>query len=287
MAQKKIFNYESLVHATSGATGSIFAMSSVYPLDMIKFRKQLEDKEVTGKTTLEAIVHLLKNEGIGSLYRGIRPVVVTLGVSTFVYFYTFHGIKSLIPKEIQNAKTDLAISIFAGVVNVLTTNPLWVVNNRLKTKEVVHYTGLLDGLFHIGSTEGIGALWNGVGPSLMLVSNPAIHFTIYEGLKRRVNVKSATAYFFLGALSKFFATLITYPLQLAQTRQRLMRDRRMGTAALLFMLIKKNGPSALFQGLESKLLQTVFATALMFVTYEKIAQLVFRLLLGRVKGKST
>ncbi|XP_023027418.1 peroxisomal Membrane Protein 34 [Leptinotarsa decemlineata] len=285
MAQRNIFNYESLVHATAGATGSIFAMTSVYPLDMIKFRKQLEDKEVIGKTTFEAIIHLLKNEGIASLYRGIRPVVITLGVSTFVYFYTFHGIKSVIPKELQNSKTDLALSIFSGVVNVLTTNPLWVVNNRLKTKEEVHYTGLLDGLFHIGSTEGIGTLWNGVGPSLILVTNPAIHFTIYEALKRKVNVKTATAFFILGAISKSIATVLTYPLQLAQTRLRLAKDRRMGTAALLFMILKKNGPKALFQGLESKMLQTVFATALMFVTYEKLAQLVFKLLLGSAKRK--
>ncbi|CAH1116659.1 unnamed protein product [Phaedon cochleariae] len=280
-----IFNYESLVHATSGATGSIFAMTSVYPIDMVKFRKQLDDKEITQKSTLDAIIHLMKTEGIGSLYRGVRPVLITLGVSTFVYFYTFHGIKSLIPKEMVNSKTDLFLSIFAGVVNVVTTNPLWVVNNRLKAKGQLPFTGLLDGLVHIATTEGISALWNGVGPSLVLVSNPAIHFTIYEALKRRVKVKNATAFFILGGISKTIATILTYPLQLAQTRQRLNKDTKISTAALLLMLLKKNGPGALFQGLESKLLQTVVATALMFATYEKIAQLVFKLLLGTAKRK--
>ncbi|CAH1114349.1 unnamed protein product [Psylliodes chrysocephalus] len=284
---KTIFTYKTLVHATAGAAASIFAMSSVYPLDMIKFRKQLEDKEVMEKSTLDAILHLLKTEGIDSLYRGISPVVRTLGVSTFVYFYTFHGFKSLIPKELVNSRTDLFLSIFAGVVNVLTTNPLWVVNNRLKRKEEnLPYTGLLDGMVYIATTEGISTLWNGVAPSLMLVSNPAIHFTIYEALKRRVNVKTATAFFLLGALSKTIATIITYPLQVAQTRQRLTRGPRMSTAALLLMMIKKDGPSALFKGLESKMWQTVFATALMFTTYEKVTQLVFKILLGAAKRKA-
>ena len=32
--------------------------------------------------------------------------------------------------------------------------------------------------------EGLGSLWNGTKASLMLVSNPAIKFTVYELLKR-------------------------------------------------------------------------------------------------------
>lgn len=34
--------------------------------------------------------------------------------------------------------------------------------------------------------EGVGALWNGTFPSLLLVLNPAIQFMIYEGLKRQL-----------------------------------------------------------------------------------------------------
>lgn len=60
----------------------------------------------------------------------------------------------------------------------------------------------------------------------------------------------------------------------------------MSTAALLLMMIKKDGPSALFKGLESKMWQTVFATALMFTTYEKVTQLVFKILLGAAKRKA-
>lgn len=36
------------------------------------------------------------------------------------------------------------------------------------------------------SDEGVGALWNGTLPSLLLVLNPAIQFMIYEGLKRQL-----------------------------------------------------------------------------------------------------
>lgn len=39
----------------------------------------------------------------------------------------------------------------------------------------------------IASEEGVGALWNGTLPSLLLVLNPAIQFMIYEGLKRQLS----------------------------------------------------------------------------------------------------
>lgn len=206
---------------------------------------------------------------------------MSLGSSNFVYFYTFHGLKSLIrSSELQN---DLMLGTIAGVINVFLTTPLWVVNSRLKSPTSQYFSGLLDGLVHIANVEGISALWSGLGPSLILVSNPAINFAIYEALKRKFTPKSAAAFFLIGATAKAVATVLTYPLQLAQARQRHSRDGNMGTAALLLVILKQKGPGALFSGLEAKLLQTVLTTALMFMTYEKIARFVFILLLRRSK----
>lgn len=205
-------------------------------------------------------------------------MLMSLGSSNFVYFYTFHGLKSLVnSSEVQN---DLMLGIVAGAVNVLLTTPLWVVNSRLKASPQ-HFSGLLDGLVHIANVEGLSALWSGIGPSLILVSNPAIQFTLYEALKRRFNPKTAGAFFLMGALAKAVATVFTYPLQLAQARQRHGRDAKMSTAALLLAILKQKGAGALFSGLEAKLLQTVLTAALMFMTYEKIARFVLTLLLRR------
>ena len=44
-----------------------------------------------------------------------------------------------------------------------------------------------DAFVQISSKEGVGALWNGTFPSLLLVLNPAIQFMIYEGLKRQLS----------------------------------------------------------------------------------------------------
>lgn len=45
---------------------------------------------------------------------------------------------------------------------------------------------LTDAFVQIIRDEGVGALWNGTFPSLLLVLNPAIQFMIYEGLKRQL-----------------------------------------------------------------------------------------------------
>jgi len=77
--------------------------------------------------------------------------------------------------------------------------------------------------------EGVTSLWNGTIPSLILVSNPAIQFMTYEAIKRRLcalcdkQQLSGLAYFFVGAVAKAVATVLTYPLQLVQTKLR-VRD---------------------------------------------------------------
>lgn len=78
----------------------------------------------------------------------------------------------------------------------------------------------------IKKEEGVKALWSGTIPSLFLVANPAIQFVIYEAVKRQLQKVypdkkfGAVAFFFVGALSKAIATILTYPIQLIQVKLR-------------------------------------------------------------------
>jgi len=151
---------------------------------------------------------------------------------------------------------------------------------------------------------GIGALYSGTGASLLLVANPIIHYTAYESLKglriaslakssgKGVSdiILSGGDIFVFGALAKCIATILTYPLQLAQTRLRSIRKKAKkddekedkavakGGSFLLtlwnglaneysatwnFLVnhVKTNGFTAMFQGMGAKLLQTVLNAA--------------------------
>lgn len=281
-------------------------MSTFYPLDTARYRLQVEHPDHRKATsTLELIRQLVSEEGFSTLYRGLVPVLQSLCISNFVYFYTFHSLKALNTSGSgQSALRDLFLGTVSGIVNVLSTTPFWVVNTRLKMKGLnesagnssvgnAPYSNLIEGLKYIWRTEGIYGLWAGTLPSLMLVSNPALQFMMYEALKRRVThwskKPSALTFFAIGALAKTFATILTYPLQLIQTKLRHGRSDHAvsqlppgaGIIQMCLYILKNNGVAGLFRGLEAKLLQTVLTAALMFAAYEKIASTVLSLLIRK------
>ncbi|CAJ1076449.1 peroxisomal membrane protein PMP34 isoform X2 [Xyrichtys novacula] len=271
-----VFSYESLVHALSGAMGSVTAMTVFFPLDTARLRLQVDENR-KAKSTPAILTEIIKEEGL---------------------------LKAAWLKGKQSAPTsDLLIGIAAGVINVLVTTPLWVVNTRLKLQgskfrnaeiRPTNYSGILDAFMQIIHDEGVGALWNGTFPSLLLVLNPGIQFMIYEGLKRQLRrgvprELSSLEVFIIGAVAKAVATTVTYPLQTIQSilrfgqfnesqeRSRLLSSLRT-IKCLLANRVRNSGMWGLFKGLEAKLLQTVLTAALMFLLYEKIASCTFRVM---------
>jgi solute carrier family 25 (peroxisomal adenine nucleotide transporter), member 17 len=153
------------------------------------------------------------------------------------------------------------------------------------------YNDLLSGLKYIAKTEGWKKLWSGTYASLILVSNPAIQFSVYETIKRYSakfygkESPSMLYYFFVGAIAKLIATFLTYPLQLVQTKMRHGNDEMKknlppnpGTFDILLYILKSKGVAGVFNGFEAKIWQTVFTAALMFMSYEKIIKFVKMLL---------
>ncbi|XP_013865582.1 peroxisomal membrane protein PMP34 [Austrofundulus limnaeus] len=297
-----LLSYETLVHAVAGAMGSVTAMTVFFPLDTAKSRLQVDDKRKS-KSTPVILAEIAKEEGFLSLYRGWFPVISSLCCSNFVYFYTFNALKKAAasgPGKPRPSR-DLLMGIAAGVVNVILTTPMWVVNTRLKLQGVrfrnedlhlTQYRGIFDAFSQIISNEGVRTLWNGVLPSLVLVLKPAVQFMIYEAMKRRAGkgarkISSANI-FLIGAVAKAIATTATYPLQTVQAILRFGQYKGdgkgglMGSLSTIFFLfverVRTHGFLGLYKGLEAKLLQTVLTAALMFVVYEKITAATFKVM---------
>lgn len=127
--------------------------------------------------------------------------------------------------------------LIAGSATVIFTNPIWVVNTRETARKDIddkrqdtkslpateaskgapkRAPGFVKILIEIIKSEGIGALWSGVVPALILVINPIIQYTVFEQLKtvlerKRQSRLTPNDAFILGALGKLMATGITYP----------------------------------------------------------------------------
>jgi adenine nucleotide transporter 17 len=167
--------------------------------------------------------------------------------------------------------------------------------NRLKIQKedsVDKMDGIIDGIKKIAKKEGWLSLWSGCIPSLILVTNPTIQFVMYDTLRRllvfyrKKRNLSAMEYFLLGATCKVFSTMMTYPLQLAQSRLRNAghnvttgkQESFNSTFGCLMYIYRADGFLGWYQGLNVKLVQTVLMSAFHFVCYEKIMYVIYAVL---------
>jgi adenine nucleotide transporter 17 len=215
----------------------------------------------------------------GEIFAGVGPVVSTFSASNFVFFLAHQIMKQSLYENDSRLSRALMASSLAGAINVLLTNPLWVANLRF-VQGRAESKNLWSEIHFIARTEGISNLWSGTQTSLLLVANPVLQFFCYEQLKhltirrRHDRSLSSAQAFGLGFLAKAIATLVTYPLQLAQVLQRLHHYN--GTMDCLQQVCRHQGPAALYMGLQAKLWQTTLTAAITFLTYEQILQAVHK-----------
>ena len=138
---------------------------------------------------------------------------------------SFNALKG-IGGENTSTPCTLVLSSISGIITVWSTAPFWVVNMRLKGDNENSYTGISNCFISVIRNEGITSLWNGTMASMLLVSNPVIHYVTYEYLKNVFGDggKEFRTFFFTGACSKMLATMLTYPLQVAQSKMRVSFD---------------------------------------------------------------
>jgi adenine nucleotide transporter 17 len=291
-----LLSIETFANALAGMFGGQVAMTLFYPLDQARFLAQTA--AVSGQDRPKFTPQVA--------FRGIVPALQALACSNFVYFYVYSAIK-----RSRLGLHPLVAAALAGVVNVLTTCPLWVAATKLKVERkraagerVTAHETLWSTLARIYEEEGVEGLWSGAVSSLWLVSNPTIQFAAYDSLKTRLLTDASAITdlqaFTLSGLSKMVATLCTYPLQVTQSRLRAQgraagtaaeRDAARSTLGYLRHIQKTEGLSALFAGLELKLVQTVLSAAFHFTVYERMTRAVRSLLLRllvrrRVRGGS-
>jgi hypothetical protein len=223
-------------------------------------------------------------------------------------YYTF---KSLVLSHTSSSSmgplSNLAVASVAGVVNVFMTLPIWLVNTRMAVAPRGEYTGLMDALRKIHAEEGLKGFYRGLTPSLILVSNPAIQFFVYEQsilLYTKAAQKAAASavvsvtgsqvasavasaaparlqlsslqYFLLGAFAKAVATVATYPYQVIKSRLQASRTSAQSTWTTILHMWREEGIGSFFRGMNAKISQTVLNAAFTFSVYESLVRIILR-----------
>lgn len=307
-ALKQIFTLDSFADGMAGSMGGISAITVFYPLNIIRTQLQCDDPAKKHRSMLQCTQDIMAEGGIPALFKGWWGQVVALGASNFVYFYVYNMLKVIVQKKTNAVITpvfNLGVGALAGVINVMMTTPLWMVSTKLATQKAeasgdyVPLKGMWDGLIRSYHEMGIRGMWKSVGPNLILVSNPTIHFFTYERVRivfekfaeTRGSPINSFEFFCMGAISKAIATVLTYPIQIAQAQLR--NDKKAkdgkfkynGTLDCLVKIYADAGFDGWFRGLGAKMWQTVLTAAFQFMTFEKIRVIVFKALTGKeLKG---
>ncbi|CAL5330259.1 unnamed protein product [Camellia sinensis] len=290
---------ESLSEATSGAIGALVSTAILYPLDTCKTKYQAEVR-VHGQhkyrwNLSDVLWEAISTRQILSLYQGLGTKNLQSFISQFVYFYGYSYFKRLYleksgSKSIGTA-TNLILAAAAGACTAIVTQPLDTASSRMQTSAFGKSKGLWQTL-----TEGSWSeAFDGLGISLLLTSNPAIQYTVFDQLKQRLlNRKqnktekgsspeaiSAFSAFALGAISKSIATILTYPairckvmIQAADSNddnaKKTRRRSRKTVSGVICAIWRKEGVLGFFKGLHAQILKTVLSSALLLMIKEKI-----------------
>ncbi|KAK1309762.1 Peroxisomal nicotinamide adenine dinucleotide carrier [Acorus calamus] len=265
----------AVANGLAGAGGGIIAQIITYPLQTVNTRQQTErvaKKSLDTTTTSEAsppspppprgtlfqIFPVIRTEGCGGLYSGLKPSLFGTAASQGIYYYFYQVFKNKAEAIAITRKRKglgdgtvgmfswIVVAAIAGSLNVLFTNPIWVLVTRMQThtqaeKKVMEgrREALLREASECSSTElptvkeklaeldsikprpygtlhaagevyceaGITGFWKGIIPTLIM----KLRFRRAANKRGSKNV-TALEVFLLGALAKLGATLCTYPL---------------------------------------------------------------------------
>lgn len=290
----------NLIAGIAGAVGGVISQAITYPLYTITVRIQTSSANSNVYGTL---LKIIDTEGIKGLYPGLNACLIAVTIQSAVYYYWFSVFNRFhkLPK-VPSPLWSLLIGAEAGVLTVLLTNPLWVVNAYEVTATTpTNGGGWLATARCIYKEKGLSGFLSGLGPALLLVCNPAMLFWFYSFFTHRLmeirNKKSMSGfdYFVLGWLGKVASTVATYPIQTIKMHMQKAgeTDTTLSACEVVRKLIGKQGQarglvtvlSILYRGISSKLLQTGFTSAILFLCREKITAFLERLLLAHVKQK--
>lgn len=149
------------------------------PSDLVMVRMQADgrlpiEQRRNYKNVGEAMVRIVRHEGVGTLWRGCGPTVQRAMIITASQLAIYDQVKEEFVSSglfQDGPQLHVASSVVAAGVASVTSNPVDLLKTRLMNMRpdstgVLPYTGLYDCLVQTVKNEGVLALWKGLGPTL-------------------------------------------------------------------------------------------------------------------------
>ncbi|KIJ51451.1 hypothetical protein M422DRAFT_157838 [Sphaerobolus stellatus SS14] len=293
---------------------------------------------------MKLLLKITKEEGFIGFYKGFGASMLSVFSQQYAYFFFYSFVRSTYLKRLTRSTKaggkvpaistamELILGAVAAALAQIFTIPVSVIATRQqigkskKTQDKSTYPhqpydekavsiSTDDGSFlavgrQIVREDGIGGLWLGIKPGLVLTVNPAITYGVFErikgiALRDNANAKlSALQAFLLGSFSKTLATIVTYPYIMAKVRvqasvkedddleaaeegaevPRKARAKYSGAVDVLRKVWLSEGFFGWYQGMGAQILKAVLTQALLFVSKDQFEQ--YALIILRIWSKA-
>lgn len=251
--------------------------------------------------TIQMLFSIHRVEGWRALFKGLGPNLVGVVPAKAINFYSYGNGKRIISEKFndgqETAWVHLCAAIAAGIITGTATNPIWLVKTRLQLDKsnaerargaaTRQYRSSLDCVMQTVRAEGIRGLYRGLSASYLGVSESTIQWVLYEQMKGYLKRKeealvasgrpttwrdeatSMGGRLCAAGSAKFFATVLTYPHEVARTRLRQapMQNRQLkytGLVQCFRTMVREEGIMALYGGLTPHLLRVIPSAAITF-----------------------
>ncbi|KAL9097529.1 MAG: hypothetical protein Q9165_000425 [Trypethelium subeluteriae] len=183
------------------AAGITEAVAVVTPMEVIKIRLQAQHHSMSDpldvpkyRNAAHALYTVLREEGVGALYRGVSLTALRQGSNQAVNFTAYTEFKAILQRLQDTPDTPLPawqtslIGLISGAMGPLSNAPIDTIKTRLQKTPAEPGETALSRIFNISKAmfkqEGFRAFYMGITPRVMRVApGQAVTFTVYEYLK--------------------------------------------------------------------------------------------------------
>ncbi|KAI9675359.1 MAG: Mitochondrial succinate-fumarate transporter [Caeruleum heppii] len=191
------------------AAGVTEAVAVVTPMEVVKIRLQAQHHSMADpldipkyRNAAHAMYTVVREEGVGALYRGVTLTAVRQGSNQAVNFTAYTEFKQLLQnfqpayhdKELPSWQT-MIIGLVSGAMGPLSNAPIDTIKTRLQKTPASPGETALSRVTTIArdmfKQEGMHAFYKGITPRIMRVApGQAVTFTVYEFLKEKLESSS-------------------------------------------------------------------------------------------------
>jgi len=289
-----------LINFMAGGVSGAVAKTCTAPIERVKLLIQTQDanpKIISGEIPrytgiANCFTRVAAEQGIGAFWRGNLTNIIRYFPTQAFNFAFKDSIKALFPKADKNTEfvkfflINMASGGLAGAGSLMIVYPLDYARTRLASDvggKERQFAGLIDCLKKTVAAGGPGALYNGIGVSIVgIIPYRGVYFGLFDTLsgynpyqKSENNLLRAASKFGCAQFSAIAAGYASYPFDTVRRRLQMQSEKPesewvyKGTADCFGKIIKEEGTTALFKGAGANALRTVGA-AMVLVLYSEI-----------------